>query len=56
MTGTVVVELVGPYGEEMREEGLEAERVLLMRGRAEVVVVVVVVLIRRPLLLTVTKA
>lgn len=54
MTGTVVVELVGPYGEEMREEGLEAERVLLMRGRAEAVVVVV--LIRRPLLLTVTKA
>lgn len=53
MTGTVVVELVGQYVEETREEGLEAEPVVLMRGRAEAVAVV---LIRRPQLLTVTKA
>jgi len=53
VTGTVVVELVVPsVEEERREEGLEAEPVLLMRDRAEVVVVE---LIRRRPLLTVIK-
>lgn len=52
VTGMVVVELVVPSVEEKREEGLEAEPLLLMRGQAEVVVVE---LIRRRPLLTVIK-
>lgn len=55
VTGTVVVELVGLFVEQTREEGLEAEPVVRMRGRAEAVVVVLVV-IHRLVLMTVTKA
>lgn len=47
VTGTVVVELAGLFVEETREEGLEAEPVVLTIGRAEAVVVVV---IHRPVL------
>lgn len=35
VTATMVIELVSPYVEEMREEDIEAELVVLMIGRVE---------------------